>query len=335
MKDLGPVRQFLGLEISRNGDTITLGQQAYIDTILQRFEMTTAYGVQTPLDPNVRLDGHGQQGGVDPTQYQAIVGSLMYAALGTRPDIAYAVAALSRYNSRPLAVHLTAAKRVLRYLKATKAAKLCYTSSADSDSTSEELHGYTDADWAGDSADRKSQGGFVFAMGGAAVSWQSRKQPLIALSTLEAEYIACSDAVRETKWLLQLAKDVDFHATAEKTNAEKTNAEKTNAEKTNAEKTNAAMGAVTLYCDNQGAIKTIVSGTSKASTKHIDVRFHNSRHAHASGTINCTYIPTNENTADICTKALAAPRHRFLVEKLGMKDVGLLGGSGRSVGNRV
>jgi glutamate formiminotransferase len=84
---------------------------------------------------------------------------------------------------------------------------------------------------------------------------------------------------------------------------------------------------------NQGAIKTIVSGTSKASTKHIDVRFHNSRHAHASGIINCTYIPTNENTADICTKALAAPRHRYLVDKLGMKDVGLLGGSGRSVGN--
>jgi hypothetical protein len=113
MKDLGPVRQFLRLEISRNGQlTITLGQQAYIDTILQRFEMTTAYGVQTALDPNVRLDGHGQQGGVevDPTQYQAIVGSLMYAALGTRPDIAYAVAALSRYSSRPLIVHLTAAK---------------------------------------------------------------------------------------------------------------------------------------------------------------------------------------------------------------------------------
>jgi hypothetical protein len=358
MKDLGPAQQFLGLEIFQNDcpgrKTITLSQEAYIDTILKRFEMTTAYGVQTPLDPNVRLDG--QQGGVevDPTEYQAIVGSLMYAALGTRPDIAYAVAALSRYNSRPSTVHLTAAKRVLRYLKTTKTAKLYYSTNGVT-----ELHGYTDADWAGDSADRKSQGGYTFIMGGAAVSWQSRKQPLIALSTLEAEYIACSDAVRETKWLLQLAKDVDFHTIAEKTTAERTTAnaerttvaektnaerttaerttvaEKTNAERTTAERTTAAMGAVTLYCDNQGAIKTIVSGTSKASTKHIDVRFHNSRHSHASGIINCTYIPTNENTADICTKALAAPRHRFLVDKLGMKDVGLLGGSGRSVGNHV
>jgi hypothetical protein len=203
--------------------------------------------------------------------------------------------------------------------------------------------------------------------------------PMQSQHSAEAEYIACSDAVRETKWLLQLAKDVDVHTTAESKTAEsKTAAEKwlqqlakdvnirktaektisaekttaaekmtaaertaertrtTAAEKmtaaerttgaermTTAERTTAAMRAVTLYCDNQGAIKTIVSGTSKASTKHIDVRFHNSRHAHASGIINCTYIPTNENTADICTKALAASRHRYLVDKLGMKDVGL------------
>jgi phage terminase small subunit len=352
MKDLGPVRQFLGLEISRNGQhTITLGQQAYIDTILQRFEMTTAYGVQTPLDPNVRLDGHGQQGGVevDPTQYQAIVGSLMYAALGTRPDITYAVAALSRYNSRPLTVHLTAAKRVLRYLKTTRTAKLHYSTDGVT-----ELHGYTDADGAGDSADRKSQGGYTFIMGGAAVSWQSRKQPL---STLEAEYIVCSDAVRETKWLLQLAKDVDFHTTAEKTTAaerttaetttaaERTTAERTTAERTTAERTiaksktdaekwlqqlakdvnirqtaaekttadeaertTAAMESVTLYCDNQDAIKTIVTGTSKASTKHIDVRFHNSRHA-ILGTHMPPVLSTAPTSLQTRTRRIYAQRH--------------------------
>jgi hypothetical protein len=304
MKDLGPAQQFLGLEISQSDcrRTITLSQEVYIDTILKRFDMVEAYGVQMPMDPNVRLDCDPQQGGaaVDPTYYQSIVGSLMYAALGTRPDIAYAVAALSRYNSRPLALHLTAAKRVLRYLKATKAAKLCYTSSADLNyaGTSEELHGYTDADWAGDSADRKSQGGFVFAMGGAAISWQSRKQSLIALSTLEAEYIACSDAVRETKWLLQLAKDI----TAQSSSVEPSS-------------------PITLYCDNQGALKTIVSGVSKASTKHIDVRFHNSRHEHSSGTIAFSYVPSNENSADIGTQALPAPRHGFLVKKLGMRDI--------------
>jgi hypothetical protein len=260
-------------------------------TILQRFEMSTAYGVQTPLDPNVRLDGQqggaqaGQQGGVevDPTQYQAIVGSLMYAALGTRPDITYAVAALSRYNSRPLAVHLTAAKRVLRYLKATKAAKLWYTSSADYNhaGTSEELHGYTDADWAGDSADRKSQKPStspvrtLFEKPSGSYSWPRmwtfiqppRKQPPRERPPpRERSPRAKTDA---EKWLQQLAKDVNIRKTAaEKTTAD---AERTTAD---AERTTAAMESVTLYCDNQGAIKTIVSGTSKASTKHIDVRFH-------------------------------------------------------------
>jgi glutamate formiminotransferase len=139
-------------------------------------------------------------------------------------------------------------------------------------------------------------------MGGAAVSWQSRKQSLIALSTLEAEYIACSDAVRETKWLLQLAKDV-AEPSARATDSE----------------SSSSASPVTLFCDNQGALNTIVSGVSKASTKHIDVRFHNSRHAHASGTLNCTYIPSNENTADICTKALPAVRHKMLMGKLGMR----------------
>jgi putative hemolysin len=140
----------------------------------------------------------------------------------------------------------------------------------------------------------------VFAMGGAAVSWQSRKQSLIALSTLEAEYIACSDAVRETKWLLQLAKDV-AEPSARATESSST------------------ANPVTLFCDNQGALNTIVSGVSKASTKHIDVRFHNSRHAYASGILNCTYIPSNENTADICTKALPAVQHKVLMGKLGMR----------------
>jgi hypothetical protein len=125
----------------------------------------------------------------------------MYVALATRPDISFAVAALSRYNSRPFTSHLTAAKRVLRYLKATKDYRLHYSSAETS------LTGYTDSEWASDSADRKSQGGHVFISNGP-ISWQSRKQDLVAISTLEAEYIACSEASREGRWLLQLYKDL-------------------------------------------------------------------------------------------------------------------------------
>ena len=133
--------------------------------------------------------------------YQAIVGSLMCIALATRPDISYAVSALSRYNSRPLASHLTAAKRVLHYLKTTAHHRLHFQVGEPSGSGDGKLMGYTDSDWANDSKDRKSQGGHVFIIGGGAVSWQSRKQNLVATSTLEAEYIACSEASREARWL--------------------------------------------------------------------------------------------------------------------------------------
>jgi hypothetical protein len=123
MKVLDAAQQFLGLEISRRSDgTISLGQQAYVNTILKRFDMLDARAAYTLLDPNVKLDRadeREEENAADAAKYQAIVGSLMYAALGTRPDIAYAVAALCRYNARLLSTHMTAAIRVLRYLKTT------------------------------------------------------------------------------------------------------------------------------------------------------------------------------------------------------------------------
>jgi hypothetical protein len=178
MKHLGPSQQFRGLYISLNHTrhTITISQE-YINTILKRFEMVEDYGVQTPMDPNVRLWCDPQQGraAVDLTHYQSIVGSLVYGTLGIRSDIACAVAALSRYNSPLLAIHPTAAKRVILHLKATKAARLCYGEDSNLICASEQLHAYRDAEWAGAWANRNSQDGFVFAMGGAAICWQSRK----------------------------------------------------------------------------------------------------------------------------------------------------------------
>jgi len=195
--NLGTARQFLGIEIHYSNDGISLGQRVFIDSILKRFHMETAHGAATPLDDKVKLDlaeEEGErEGEVDPKLYQAIVGSLMYIALATRPDISFAVAALSRYNSRPFARHLTAARRVLRYLKVTKDYRLRYNSSTTGPNT---LIVYTDSEWASDSADQKSQGGYIFISNGT-ISWQSRKQDLVATSTLEAEYIACSEASRE------------------------------------------------------------------------------------------------------------------------------------------
>jgi hypothetical protein len=263
MKDLGAARQFLGLGISRDpeGHTISLGQEKFVNDIIARFSMQDAFDVPTPLDPDVKLDAQAAIGSklADASRYQSIVGSLMYAALGTRPDIAYAVAALCRYNAAPTAIHMTAAVRVLRYLKGTARHKLVYRRAT------EPLVGYADSEWAGDSGDRKLQGGFVFMMNSGAISWSSRKQTLVALSTLEAEYIACSNAAREAKWLRQLSLDVEN--TTDKT-----------------------LPATTIFSDNQGALKTIYSSATKANTKHIDVQYHNSRHLHHTGVLSYTYV---------------------------------------------
>jgi hypothetical protein len=255
--NLGPARQFLGMEIYRdeNGTGISLSQKAYITTILKRFSIEHSHGVSTPIDPNIKLDlaeDRGEKELEDITDYQAVVGSLMYAALATRPYISYAVAALSRYNSRPFTSHMTAAKRVLQYLKSTADFRLHFTGNGIGIGIGidigNSLVGYSDSDWANDSADRKSQVGHVFLASNGAISWQSQKQSLIAMSTLEAEFIACLEASREAKWLLQLQKDI--HGSQKDS------------------------PPLPITCDNQGALTLITTGIIKARTKHIDVCYY-------------------------------------------------------------
>jgi len=298
--NLGPARQFLGIEIHRdeNGTGISLGQKAFITTILKRFHMQDAHGVTTPMDPNVKLDLADDRGekelDKDSVKHsQAIVGSLMYAALATRPDISCAVAALCRYNSRPFTSHMTAAKRVLQYLKATVDFRLHFNGNGSSNDNYGVV-GFTDSDWASDSTDRKSQGGHVFLTchDGGAISWQSRKQDLIALSTLEAKYIACSEASREARWLLQLQRDI--HGSP------------------------SDPSPLPIYCDNQGALTHITTGVIKARTKHIDVCYHNSRDLHARKIVDYSYVHTNDNVADILTKPLTKLKHMKFTKGMGL-----------------
>ena len=146
---LGPARQFFGIEIHRDEHGISFGQKAFITTILKRFHIEHAHGVSAPMDPNVKLDLAEDQGekalaNESIKGYQAIVGSLIYTALATRPDISFAVAALCRYNSRPFNSHLTAAKSVLQYLKSAASFRLHFSSS--SNGSNDQLTGYTDSD---------------------------------------------------------------------------------------------------------------------------------------------------------------------------------------------
>jgi hypothetical protein len=302
--NLGAARQFLGIEITRNGTDIALGQRAFIDTILRRFGMEDSNGVSTPMDTDVKLDlaEANEEREVDPAPYQAIVGSLMYVALATRPDISFAVSALSRYNSCPRTSHITAAKRALRYLKKTADYRLHF------DGNDNEIIGYTDSDWANDSADRKSQGGHVFLCNGGAISWQSRKQTLVALSTTEAEYVACSEASREARWLRQLQRDINGDIYDHDYGYGHHDDDVQDAD------------PIRVFSDSRGALAhiTTAGGITKARTKHIDVCYHNSRDLHARGIVLYDYVNTDDNPADILTKALARGKHEKFTRAMGI-----------------
>ena len=165
--------------------------------------MHNSKSVSSPVNPDVKLVACENPNDVcNQEVYQAVVGSLLYLPTKTRPDIAYAVSSVACYCTKPTRDHWTAVKRILRYLKGTYNYGLIYQKD-----TPAGLTGYS-ANWAGDVGDRKSTSGYMFHLGGAAISWKSSKQTCVALSTSEAEYIALSAACQETMWLQQLTSDL-------------------------------------------------------------------------------------------------------------------------------
>ena len=171
-----------------------------MEKALKKFGQIEAKPVSTPADLSVRLQKEdGVSRSIDVTLYQSIVGSLLYAAIATRPDIAQAVGVVSKFCANPTQSHWTAAKRILRYLKGTVYLGLSYEKCAEGN-----LSGFSDADWAGDMDDRHSTSGNVFSYAKGVVSWLSKKQATVALSTAEAEYVALSMATQEAVWLRRL-----------------------------------------------------------------------------------------------------------------------------------
>ena len=278
MKDMGELSYILGISViqDKKKNRVILHQKHYIEAILKKYGMDNANPVATPADANVKLiKSDGVSKPVDQQAYQSMVGSLLYAAMATRPDIAQAVSAVSKFNANPDAAHLTAVKRILRYLKGTVNFALKYEQS-----DSGALIGFSDADWAGDQDDRRSTTGNVFLLNGGAVSWLSKKQATVALSTAEAEYIALSQAAQEGIWLKRLLSDLGVEA----------------------------MSTLILE-DNQGAIAIAKNPVNHSRTKHIDIRYHYIRECVQNGQIELQYCPTNDMKADIFTKPL--PRQKF------------------------
>ncbi|KAL0429715.1 UNVERIFIED_CONTAM: Retrovirus-related Pol polyprotein from transposon TNT 1-94 [Sesamum radiatum] len=201
MKDMGLADVILGIKISKTSDGLALSQSHYIENILKKFKAYDSPPAKTPVDLNLHLaKNKGEPEGQ--IEYSRIIGSLMYIMNCTRPDIAYAVNKLSRFTSNPSKNHWKGLIRVLRYLKYTSNYGLHYTRYPAV------LEGYSDANWISDSKDTKSTSGYVFTIGGGAVSWKSSKQTCIARSTMESEFIALDKAGEEAEWLRNFLEDI-------------------------------------------------------------------------------------------------------------------------------
>jgi hypothetical protein len=210
MKDLGPVKRFLGIQVERgmfNGRLdMKLHQADYLHTVLERHGMENCNPVSTPLDSSVKLTKTMPETdkSVDQTEYQQLIGEISFAAIATRPDVAFAASHLAQFNCDPCQRHMAAAKRVLRYLKGTMSLGIVYyqqkVSSARPHAVYSDEVGYSDADWAGDVDSRRSTTGYVVLLNGGPIAWKSCRQSTVALSTMEAEYMALTDAAKEIKW---------------------------------------------------------------------------------------------------------------------------------------
>lgn len=286
MKDLGELHYCLGLEIWREKDKTMVTQSKYAREILERFNMYECKAVSTPLDQNVKLSSVDETKEVDGTLYQQLVGSLNYLTT-TRPDISYSVSILSQYMAKPLESHWIAAKKVLRYLKGTVNFGLMYA-----DNCNVELTGYSDSDWARNPNDRKSTSGYAFNIGSGVMSWSSKKQPTVSLSSIEAEYKALCSATCEAVWLRRILEDVG----------------------------NKPMKPTIIKCDNQSTIKLAHNPVYHARTKHIEIQHHFVREKTLSKDIELIYCNTTENVADIFTKPLGKMNFEECRRQLGVVE---------------
>ena len=291
--DQGEIHWMLGLEIKRNHElrTISLCQRSYIDSIISRYGFEDAKPLSIPMSPNSTLSRNdcpvttSDIGKMAGRPYREAVGSLMYAAVGTRPDIAYAVSQVARFSDNPGQPHWEAVKRIFQYLKGTRDHWLVY---GDQDHS---ISGYTDADGMSND-DRHTISSYAFLIDGGAVSWSSKRQSLVTLSTAEAEYVAATHAAKEAIWLREFISEI-FEP----------------------------QGPMTLHSDSQSAIALARNEQFHARTKHIDIRFHFIRYVIEAGKIIIDYCPTEDMVADTLTKALPSAKAKHFASALGLRKV--------------
>ena len=278
MDNRGEIHYILGMSVHRDRQQkiLTIDQKAYLENVLAKFGMDDCKSIATPLDSSVNLVSRAEdEESFDVTLYQSAIGSLNYAAICTRPDLATVVGKLGKFMQNPGKEHWVAVKRVLRYIKGTLTHGLVYRCSENF-----RLYGYSDADYAGCTETRKSTSGLVFLLGQCTISWRSKKQSIIAQSSTESEYVALCSAAQEAVWLRRLLAGIGFKQE----------------------------GPTIIHEDNQSAISLSRNPRDHSRTKHIDVKFHYIRKAIEDKIVDVQYLCTTEMLADTLTKALPLPK---------------------------
>ena len=291
-RNLGCARYFLGIQIKRDRArrTIHITQEHYTKELLEKYNMKEAYATKISIPP-----GHNLSKSMCPTSeeeerhmlsipYRSLVGGLMYLAVCTRPDIAYAVGVLSRFMTNPGMAHWKVAKGVLRYLKGSSTKGIVY-------GTKRGIEAYCDADFAGDVDSRRSTTGWLLKMSGGTISWASRVQPTVALSTTEAEYMAAAEVTKEIIWLKKLLSDIE---------------------------TEEHSAVINISCDNQSCIKLVRNPVLHQRSRHIDIRYHFIREKVQGGIISFIYCNSEDMVADILTKAVTQQKQEKCSNEMGL-----------------
>lgn len=283
MKDLGEVDVILGIKVRKTENGYSLCQSHYIEKVLKRFNYFDVDPVKTPYDPSKCLKKN-KGTGISQPEYAKIIGSVMFLMNYTRPDIAYAVSRLSRYTHNPNNEHWDALYRLLQYLKGTLNWCLQFNKFPGV------LEGYCDANWVSDNDEVSSTSGYVFTLGGCAISWKSSKQTCIARSTMEAEFIALELAGQEAEWLKNLLADIPLWKKQ--------------------------LVPVSIHCDSQAAIGIAKNSVYNGKKRHIRIRHGIVKQLLKNGVISLDYVRSENNLADPFTKGL--PRKVVLESSRGM-----------------
>src|SRR3990167_8471739 len=275
INDLGNVNHFLGMKINFDYEKkrVELSQRAYIERILSDYGMSDCNGVSTPLEPNIRIEKNNEQSLEQDKSFIEMLGRLNYLSLVTRPDLSIVLTKLSRYANNPSKTHWEQLKRTLRYLKGTLNQKLIL------EPKNLQLSAHCDADWAMDIDDRRSTTGCAIFLGDALVTWRSKLQPTISLSTMEAEFRAIGTCVSLITWYKYFLQELGI-----------------------------SQQQIQIFNDNRAAIITAKSGGYKGRAKHCEVHYHFIREKVKEENIVVLHISSGDNLADIFTKQIPAKK---------------------------